>query len=417
MVSIARKNLLEDLPRFLVAQAGIMFAVSLVTIQAGILEGFTRSTTLLIEQSQADIWVASDQMVHFALTEPLLLNNLTQARQVEGVQKAEALMLTPSRWRSSLVKSVPVTVIGFDPAGQLFQPGQTIQGKLATLKRPYAVMVDRSKLSSLGVQGIGDRALVGKLPVQIGAITQESQSIAAAVFLFTSLENANTYTQGDFTTTLNCRMQPEKDLQCTQVYEKSANKPESDSSETPTLKPLTSTASITYVLVKGKPGEDLETLKQRLETALPGTKAYTKAELSQKTQAYWKGRTSIGFILGLGAAVGAIVGMVVVSQILYSSVSDHIKEFGTLKAMGAPNRVLYRVIIEQSLWMAVLGYIPGMLLCWGVSQWVASQGILILITPATAVGVFGLVVIMCIGSGFLAIQKVTHVDPAIVFKA
>ncbi|HEY9747861.1 MAG TPA: ABC transporter permease, partial [Allocoleopsis sp.] len=63
MASIARKNLFEDIPRFLVAQAGIMFAVSLVTIQTGILKGFTRSTTLLIDQSQADIWVASKDMV------------------------------------------------------------------------------------------------------------------------------------------------------------------------------------------------------------------------------------------------------------------------------------------------------------------------------------------------------------------
>ncbi len=73
MVSIARKNLLEDFPRFLVAQAGIMFAVTLVTIQTGILNGFTRSTALLIEDSEADIWVASEEMVHFELTEPLML--------------------------------------------------------------------------------------------------------------------------------------------------------------------------------------------------------------------------------------------------------------------------------------------------------------------------------------------------------
>jgi putative ABC transport system permease protein len=59
MVSLARKNLLEDIPRFLVAQAGIMFAVSLVTIQTGILNGFTRSASVLIDKSDADIWVAS----------------------------------------------------------------------------------------------------------------------------------------------------------------------------------------------------------------------------------------------------------------------------------------------------------------------------------------------------------------------
>lgn len=120
--------------------------------------------------------------------------------------------------------------------------------------------------------------------------------------------------------------------------------------------------------------------------------------------------------MGLGAAVGIIVGMVVVSQILYSSVSEHIKEFGTLKAIGASDKLLYGVIVEQSIWMAVLGYIPGMLICLGVSAAVASQGIIILITPGAAAGVFGIIVAMCVGSGFLAIRKVTRIDPAIVFK-
>jgi putative ABC transport system permease protein len=122
--------------------------------------------------------------------------------------------------------------------------------------------------------------------------------------------------------------------------------------------------------------------------------------------------------LSLGAVVGILVGMIVVAQILYASVADHIKEFGTLKAMGAPDRLLYSVILEQAFWMAVLGYIPGMALCLGVASWAsATQGILILITPASAVGVFFLTLVMCGGSAFFAIQKVTRVDPAIVFKA
>jgi putative ABC transport system permease protein len=68
--------------------------------------------------------------------------------------------------------------------------------------------------------------------------------------------------------------------------------------------------------------------------------------------------------------------------------------------------------------MAVLGYIPGMSLCLGLSHWaLQTQGIMILITPVTAGGVLGLTVLMCLGSALFAIQKVTNVDPAIVFKA
>ena len=110
------------------------------------------------------------------------------------------------------------------------------------------------------------------------------------------------------------------------------------------------------------------------------------------------------------------MGVVIVGQILYASVADHLKEFGTLKAMGGSDRVIYGIIIEQALWMSILGYIPGMLLCWGLGAWTATQGIVILITPLTAVGVFGITVLMCIGSALFAIQKVSKVDPAIVFR-
>jgi putative ABC transport system permease protein len=99
-------------------------------------------------------------------------------------------------------------------------------------------------------------------------------------------------------------------------------------------------------------------------------------------------------------------------------VSDHIKEFGTLKAMGASDWMLYGVIVEQSLWMAVMGYAPGTLLCFFIAQWTgSSMGIVILMTPISSLAVFGITVAMCVGSAFFAIQKVTRVDPAIVFKA
>jgi putative ABC transport system permease protein len=172
------------------------------------------------------------------------------------------------------------------------------------------------------------------------------------------------------------------------------------------------------VLVQASAGEDLTALKQRLESALPGTRALTRQEMAFITEDYWQRRTGIGFVLGLGAVVGVVVGIVVVSQILYASVSDHIREFGTLKAMGASDWVIYRVITEQALWMAVLGYLPSMALCIGLGYWtMAAKGIMILITPATAAGVLGITIVMCVGSALFAIQKVTHVDPAIVFKA
>jgi putative ABC transport system permease protein len=387
MASIARKNLLQDIPRFLVAQAGIMFAVSLVTIQTGLQRGFASSSSVLIDKSQADIWLASDKMVHLDLTLPLAYSLVSQARNVAGVDAAEAFIYRGELWRDKKDNLGSVTVIGFNPDGKLFSPWNITKGSVKDLKQPFSIFVDETSLEGLKLKGVGDYGKIEALKANVVGLTQGAKSIVLGDLVFTSLENANTY-----------------------------GNPLADTTSTP--KGLEAKDRVTFVLVKAKPGENLQSLKKRLETALPNIRAHTKEEMAQQTQEYWKERSGIGFILGLGAVVGIIVGVVIVGQILYSSASDHIKEFGTLKAMGASDWVIYSVIIEQALWMAVLGYIPGITLCFGVAAWTAAtQSIVILITPVSAATVFGITVVMCVGSAVFAIQKVTRVDPAIVFKA
>ncbi|WP_072620140.1 ABC transporter permease [Spirulina major] len=414
MVSLARRNLFEDLPRFLVAQAGIMFAVSLVTIQTGILQGFTRSTTLLIDQSKADLWITSDQFVYLELTEPIALATLNIAAEVDGVEKAEAVMRGFGRWYIPNEELTSVRIFGFDPQGELFVPGMLQAGKVEDLTQPDTILVDQSNLDSLHLEGVGDRARIDSRPTTVVGVTKDTQSIASSSYIFTSLENANAYTNSGFSSEVQCRYD-EGDLNCVNTY--TADNPLATPNP-PAPEPLNQATPITFILIKATDPENLEGLKARLTDQLPGTKVFTTAELSDITRTYWQRRTGIGFILGLGTAVGVIVGMVIVGQILYASVSDHIKEFGTLKAMGASDRFIYSIIIEQALWMSVLGYLPGMSLCLGVSYWaLTTQGILILITPLTAAGVLVVAMGMCVGSALFAIQKVTRVDPAIVFKA
>ncbi|GAB4475252.1 MAG: hypothetical protein OHK0037_36440 [Elainellaceae cyanobacterium] len=412
MASVARKNLFEDIPRFLVAQAGIMFAVSLVTIQTGILNGFSRSTSTLIDGSDADVWVGAQEMVNLQLTLPIPAGMVQQAQGVEGVSRAEAMITRTTTWRSPSGDISTVQIIGFDPASNLFNYGDLSVGDVEALQEPYTVIPDQANKSSIHVSEVGDRANIGSLPTRVVGFTRGTQSIASSTYVFTSLKNANAYLNSAYTSTTSCRLQ-DGQLICSNLFERTVN-PDT----VPEPRTLSPTDVITYVLVKAEPGTDLDTLKRRLEQALPNTKAYTKAEMSKLTQEYWVQRTGIGFVLGLGATVGVIVGMVIVGQILYSSVADHIREFGTLKAMGASDWVIYRIIIEQALWMAILGYIPSVALCLGLGAWTfATQGITILITPVTAVGVLGITVGMCVTSALFAIQKVTHVDPAIVFKA
>jgi putative ABC transport system permease protein len=397
MVSIARKNLFQDLPRFIVAQAGILFAVGLVTIQTGLLNGFTRSSSLLIKSAKADIWLASKDIRHLDFTLPIPYERLKQAREVKGVDLAEALITQGSVWRYGSDGAVtstaiaPIRVIGFDPNGQLFQPVSIVQGKLSALTQPYTLMIDQADLKSLAVKQLGNTGEIGAYKPKVVGLTKGIRSIVSSPFVFTSLPNATAYITSPIV------------------------KPKASPPKPP---PLNDGDRITYVLIRAKPGENLEQLKQRLEADVPDVRALTQAELTTLTQDYWRKSTGVGFILGLGAAVGVVVGIVVVGQILYSSVTDHLREFGTLKAMGSSDWFIYKIILEQALWMAVLGYLPGMGLVLLVGSWTQkAQAVQILVGPMTAGGVFGLTVLMCCGAAIFAIQKVTRLDPAMVFKS
>ncbi|HEY9603087.1 MAG TPA: FtsX-like permease family protein [Allocoleopsis sp.] len=418
MVSLARKYLLEDIPRFLVAQAGIMFAVTLVTLQTGVFNGFTRSTGQLIYNSTADLWVASDSWVQLELTLPIPVSQVVTAQNVQGVARAEGLTFSNALWRSSSGAITSVRVIGFNLKGQLFAPVNIQQGSISALAEPYTVFVDKTTLSSLGINKIGETVTVSGLPTRVVGFTQGNRSIVSNPFMFTSLETANTYLTSGQVSNMTCRLpKGSEDLTCTNTYSKTLQ-PLTPVNPPPVPKKLVASDLITYILIKAEPGQDLQVLKRRLQAALPNTRAFTRDELIKKNQTFWQKRTGVGFILGLGALVGIIVGAVIVGQILYSSVSDHLKEFGTLKAMGVSDRVVYGVIIEQALWMAVLGYLPSTLLCYGIATWTyTAKGILILITPPLAIAIFALTVTMCIGSAIFAIQKVTRLDPAMVFKS
>ncbi|MBD2102157.1 FtsX-like permease family protein [Leptolyngbya sp. FACHB-261] len=404
MVSIARKNLLEDLPRLLVAQAGITFAVSLIGVQTGILNGFTNSVTLVIDNSQADIWVTSKDFLHLSLTLPLPAERVNQARAVPGVAKAEPLLINNTLWRDPQGKIEAVQMIGYEPDAELFKPWDLIGGAQPSIvEQEHAIIIDDTNTKLLGVNNIGDVVQVGGVTAKVKAFTHGVYSFVASPFVFTSLESGR-----DF---LSSRTIPASSTQSTSLLEASRLATEAQKASSGPI-------PIPYILIRAQPGQDLQQLKQALEQALPDTQAHTRAELSELTQRYWRDETGIGFVLSLGAGLGLVVGTVIVGQVLYASAVDHIREFGTLKAMGASNWYIYRVIGEQALWMAVLGFASGMGVCYGIGTWAqATQGIAILISPATAAGVFGVTVLMCVGSAVFAIQKVTQVDPVIVFKA
>jgi len=391
MVVLARKNLFADLPRFIVALCAVVFAVTLLTVQTGIYNGFIWSTSLMIEESKADIWLAAKQILYLEITLPLTYGQLAKVRALPGVARAEPIIMRTALWRSPRDTLNATRVVGFEPNGTLFTPGNLAADDLEKLHQPFTFFADASQLEALDLRGVGERGTVGGLRAQLIQLTHGTQPIVSPTFLYTSLETANAYAPSAL----------------------SFLTPSSDTRPAP----LSDSDSITFILVGAKDRNDVPRLQHALQRAVPGTQALTRRQMLDLTRGYWVRRTSIGFALTLTALLGLIVGAVVVGQILYVSVSEHLKEYGTLRAIGAADRFLYGVIIRQAVYMAVLGYVPSLILSILIASIASHRGVPIQITPLTALIVFFLTLAMCVIAAVFAMQRVVRVDPAVAFRA
>lgn len=166
-----------------------------------------------------------------------------------------------------------------------------------------------------------------------------------------------------------------------------------------------------------RPGADKEAIRDAVRSRLPAeVRVLTHAEFVAVERAYWEHNAPIGTIFSLGVAMGFIVGVVVVYQVLYAEIANHLSEYATLKAMGYSNRFLVTLVCCAALILAVLGFLPGVALSAGLYQLVAHLAFLPMSLQVDRLAlVFALTVAMCMGSAFLAVRRLKAADPADVF--
>jgi putative ABC transport system permease protein len=170
-------------------------------------------------------------------------------------------------------------------------------------------------------------------------------------------------------------------------------------------------------VIQLQPGVDPLRVKATLEGFLdPSVKVFTIPELEATEVAYWRRNTSFGLIFGLGVLVGLVVGGIIVYQILYSDVSDHLSEYATLKAIGYDDGFVVGIILQESLILALLAFGPSFLLSLGLYSFLArSTSLMVVMTTGRAVLVFLFTLGMCGLSGWLATAKLRKLDPAEIF--
>lgn len=372
MPSLARRNLFHDRVRFVVTLTGIVFSVVLSAIQLGLFVGFRRATSDVITHSNADLWIKSAGVSNMENGVPFSERKLYQVLAVPGVERAEKQVVQFADWKKPSGAVEGCLLIGYNTRQEMGAPWNLVAGSTAELEQPDAVIIDELYKEKLGITQLNQTVEIRGRRARVVGFTRGIRSFTTSPPVFTSFKNA----QGYF------------GLREDQTV---------------------------YLLVRAAAGVAPKDLKRRVVAEVSDVDVLTRDEWAEEQAYYWMFGTGAGVTVLIAAGLGLLVGVVVVAQTIYSATVDHIREYGTLKAMGATNAYIYKVI-KQAAISGVIGYAIGMTIALIVAQ-VSQQGTTaIIVPPALVAALFALTMLMCVGASVVSINKVTRIDPAMVFK-
>jgi putative ABC transport system permease protein len=364
--------------RLIVAVAGIGFADLLMFAQLGIQAALFDSNTMLNRGMDADIILRSAQYRDLNLADTLPRRRLFQVKDIPGVQSAEPLYVSRIVWKNPQTRRrTQLTIVGQSVDRPAFT-FEELNQNLDKLKKPDTFLFDR--LSRGQYSDVVTQVAAGK-PVE----TEIGRRTIRVVGLFPL--GASFATDGTLVTS------PENFLR---------------------FFPQQNPGQVTLGLVKIEPGANLEQVLAQIQAILPpDTIASTKQQYVDDEQAYWQETTPIGIVFTFGTIMAFVVGTVIVFQILSTDVNEHMSEYATFKAMGYRDRYLLLIVLEQSIILASLGFIPGLALALGQYALIANLGALpISMTAGRLVLVFSLTVVMCMVSGIITTRRLQSADPA-----
>ena len=378
---LAWLQLKREKTRLAVALAGIAFADILIFFQLGLLEGLFDSVAKPYAVLQGDLFLINPLFESLNLVRSFPRQRLYQAAGMAGVESINFMYIEQGEWRNpQTLKNEAVMVFAINPD----RPSMTlpeVQLHRDQLKLLNRILFDRTAPEALFGNILEPLAQSGSVPIQFNDV----QTNVIGTFTLGASFAANGNVITSHSTFL--RLFPDRQAD-----------------------------RIDIGIIQLEPGSDIEQVQATIRSFLNDVLVLTQAEFVEHEKQYWRTTSPIGFLFGFGAVIGFVVGTVIVYQILYSDVSDHLPEYATLKAMGYGDAYLINVLMQESLIMAALGFIPGFIVSLGLYS-IATAATFIPITMSVnrAVLVLGLTIVMCVVSGGVAMRKLQEADPADIF--
>ena len=368
--------------RLVAAIMGITFAVILIFVQLEFREALFVSAVRYHTAMDYDLAMLSPKTDFMVSSKQFPRSRLYQVPGIDGVESVTAVYMRLVSWRNPVdpANARNILAIGFDPVEPGFERLLSAE-QMEAIRIPDQVIFDRRGRDEYGPV----RELLDAGQSVSAEINDRRVAIAGMYEVGTSFGLDG----GIITSDLNF-------LRILPTRRKSA---------------------IDFGLIKLEPGQDATEIQGRIREAIPqDVLVLTRQEFMDLEIRYWNKTTPIGYIFAFGAIMGLIVGLIIVYQILFADVQDHLQEYATLKAMGYTHGYLRNVVLQEAIILAVLGFVPGM----GIAHLVFTKGadatrLPLEMSLESALSVFALTVAMCAGSGMMALRKLRAVDPAEVF--
>jgi putative ABC transport system permease protein len=380
-IPLAWRQLASEKKRFGAALAGVAFGVLLMMFELGMYAALLEKVVRPLRLFAGEVVIMSKNVDYFYVGELFTQRRLYQALASEDVASVAPLSMEFATWKQPLTGvNLTVCSFGVDPV----RPALTVSdpdGNFEVLKQEEYLFFDRMASRRFGP--------VPELFRKHGEVETMMKGKRIRVKGFFSMGQT-------FAADTNVLMGERA------FYRIFEHRPP---------------GMINYGMIRLQPGVDPVRAAAHLSRILPDdVRVVTRENFIREEQIYWAKKTPIGFVFSAGVMLAIIVGSVVVYQILYADVNEHLKEYATLKAIGIGDRFLLRLIMEEATILSVLGFIPGTILTWVLYCITRAKADLpITFTLGRTLFVLFLTCFMCMLAGILATRKLRSADPADIF--
>jgi putative ABC transport system permease protein len=371
---LAFANLLHDRTRFAVTVAGIAFSTFLMIFQGSLLAGFLHASSRVIESVHADLWIASHGANSFDFATPLPANYKWMARSAEGVASVSQIVTGLGFWQRPDGTRQTISVVGADR-----DVGGDYPITPAMVLRNEAALIDASDQRNLavGIQAPGVEAASFEISghrVRVERTVNDFSTFLGTPYVFMGLSDAR---------------------RCLNVSNDAAM----------------------FLAIRVAAGHDAASTQAALQRQIPEADVWTGDEFAFRAKRYWTLQTGAGGALLTAAALGFVVGVLIVSQTVYATTMENLEEFATLKALGASSLYIMRIVVAQALAAVLLGFALGMLAAFPIMS-LARQMISWVYTPwQLAVVLGGATLALAALASITAVRAAVAIEPGRVFRA